>query len=240
MSFIQSRAENPFQFCTSSLLIEITGKKASHLKEFVEILKDIDPSSIFFHMHHAFREYSFAPGQYSNDFSRWVADDLEEATLAERLASINVRDFNSLEALRDKIVEIIENHLKQAVDIRLSPKGREFYFLRNIGIVTKTKHEAWTLEEFAKNLKKVGMRSLYYHFFDARLRLGRKTNDFSNWISDSLGNHELAEQIETLDPYFMTMDQLRDKIISLCLGKNEMPGLNLKSVVEVVKRLAGK
>jgi hypothetical protein len=224
-------AKEPFRFCTSSLFIEITGKKAFHLKEFVQILKQIDESSIFYHVHHAFREYNFAPGQYSNDFARWVADDLEEGTLAERLASINVRDFTDLASLRAKLIEVIEEYLNQAVEIRKAPPGREFFFLRSIGIVIPTRYEARNLEEFVRALKKVGMRSLYYHFFDARLRLGRKTNDFSNWIRVHLGNNEIADKIDGLDPYFMTMDQLKEKIIDICLGKDEK-GFKLSGILK--------
>lgn len=229
-------AKEPFRFYTSSLFVEITGKKAHHLKEFVQILKQIDESSIFYHVHHTFREYTFAPGQYSNDFARWVADDLEEGTLAERLASINVRDFTDLNSLREKLVEVIEDHLNVAVEIRKAPAGREFYFLRSTAIVIPTRYEAKTLEELARIIKKIGMRTLYYHFFDARLRLGRKTNDFSNWMRIHLGNNESADKIDKLDPYFMTMDQLKEKIIDICLGR-DTKGFRF---FNIIKRIFGK
>ena len=218
---INKEAKESFRFYTSSILVEITGKKAHHLKEFVNILKEIDESSIFFHVHHALRDYSFAAGQYSNDFARWVAEDVEEKSLAERLASINVRDFTDLNSLRNKLVEIIEEHLAGTIEIRKAPPGREFYFLRSTEMISATPYEVTTLEEFTRALDRVGMRSIYFHFFDARLRLGRKTNDFSNWIQYSLGEEGKAQKINNLDPYFMTMDQLKYRIIAICLGKEE-------------------
>lgn len=211
----------PFHFYTSSLLVEITGKKAHHLKDFVKILKEIDDSSIFYHVHSAFRNYSFAPGQYSNDFARWVAEDLEESVLAERLAAISIPDFTRISDLRDRIVEIIENHLNSAYEISKAPLGREFYFLRAVDVISPTRYEANDLDEFCECLKKVGMRSLYFHFFDARLRLERKTNDFSNWLRDSLGDAEKAAALDALDPYFMSLDQLRDRIVAICQGEKE-------------------
>lgn len=229
-------AKEPFRFSTSSLLVEITGKKAYHLKDFIKILKEIDESSIFYHIHHAFREYSFAPGQYSNDFARWIGDELEEKNLAERVASINVRDFTDINSLRRKLIEIIEDHLMSAIEIRKAPAGREFNFLRNIAFVSSTPYEVKTLEEFASALDKVGMRSLYYHFFDARLRLGRKTNDFSYWVETSLGEPEIAGKIEQLDPYFITMDQLKEKIISICLRKKRKPN-TFKTAVRFLGKL---
>ncbi|MFH1542503.1 MAG: DUF5752 family protein [bacterium] len=214
------RSEVPFKFFTSSSLIEITGNKAYHLKDFVKQLKQIDDSSLFYHIHHSFREYSFAPGQYSNDFARWVGDDLEESRLAEKLAAIDVQEFTSLAQLRQRLVAIVEEHLENAIEIRKAPPGREFYFLRGTSIVMVTPYEAWTLDEFAKALDKVGMRSLYFHFFDSRLRLNRPTNDFSVWIERELGEKAIADKINKLDPYFVTMDQLKEKIITLCQGKD--------------------
>lgn len=231
-------SEKSFRFRTTSSLIEITGEKAHHLKEFIEKLKKIDASCIFFHIHHSFREYTFAPGEYSNDFARWVAEDLEESRLAERLSSIDVQDFTELEGLRKELIKIIEDHLMNAVEIRKAPPGREFYFLRGTDMVIPTKYEVRDLDEFASALDKVGMRSLYYHFFDARLRLGRKTNDFSQWIRNSLGQEKIAANIERLDPYFITMDQLKKEIIAICHG--EKPGARpKKGLLGFIKKLSG-
>lgn len=209
------RAKVPFEFYTSSQLVEITSKKAAHLKEFVEILKGIEESSIFYHVHHAFREHQFAPGLYTNDFAHWVGEELGEGVLAEKLANINIKDYIDLKSLRVKLVEIVENYLNKATEIRRAPPGHEFCFCKNIGVVQKTRNLVWDLEEFCKTLKKVGLRSLFFHFFEARLRLNRKINDFSNWIKHNFNDDELARQIEALDPYLYTMDELRDRIISL-------------------------
>ncbi|MCM8792836.1 MAG: DUF5752 family protein, partial [Candidatus Omnitrophica bacterium] len=53
------------------------------------------------------------------------------------------------------------------------------------------------------------------HIFEARLRLEKKTNDFSFWIEDSLGNKKLANEISCLDPYTRTLEDLRIGIIKL-------------------------
>lgn len=230
----EKTALEPFKFYTTSSLVEITGKKAHHLKEFIKLLKTIDTSSIFYHVHHSFREYTFAPGQYSNDFARWVADDLEESRLAESLSSIDIQEFTDIEDLRAKLVSIIEDHLMNAIEIRKAPEGREFYFLRGTDIVAPTEYEVNNLDEFINALNYVGMRSLYFHFFDARLRLGRKTNDFSNWIRKSLEEPEIAAKINALDPYFITMDQLKQKIIDICRGE-EKKGYNFWDFLDVAK-----
>jgi len=104
------RAKIPFEFHTSSQLVEITSQKAGDLKEFREILKGIDGSSIFYHVHHAFREHQFAPGVYTNDFAHWVDEELNENVLAEKLANINLKDFTEIKAELKKVLEEFDHH----------------------------------------------------------------------------------------------------------------------------------
>jgi hypothetical protein len=63
------------------------------------------------------------------------------------------------------------------------------------------------------------MDSIYFHIFEARLRLEKEVNDFSNWIEHSLGNQKLALKIARLDPYTCTMEDLR-KTLTALLEKN--------------------
>ncbi|MFA5089168.1 MAG: DUF5752 family protein, partial [Candidatus Omnitrophota bacterium] len=53
------------------------------------------------------------------------------------------------------------------------------------------------------------------HVFEARLRLERGNNDFSNWIDYSLGDKELADQFTRLDPYTQTLEGLRKSLIQI-------------------------
>ena len=61
----------------------------------------------------------------------------------------------------------------------------------------------------------MGNRSQYFHIFEARLRLGKGTNDFSNWIESSIGDKELATDISKLDPYTQTLEALRKNLVKL-------------------------
>src|SRR3989338_6952349 len=222
-------AKTPFEFHTSSQLVAITGRKAADLNEFLAILKEIEDSSIFYHVHHAFREYQFAPGLYTNDFAHWVGDELNENVLAEKLANINIKDYTEIKSLRARIAEIVDNYLQANTDSGRLKARHKFYFCKNVGIIQKTRYAAWDLEEFCGMLHRVGLRSLFFHFFEARLRLGRKSNDFSDWIKFNFGDERLARQIEALDPYLYTMDQLRDQMIGLiCGNKDTIMGRILK------------
>ena len=71
------------------------------------------------------------------------------------------------------------------------------------------------LKDFAEILEKVTLDSIYFHMFEARLRLDKETNDFSFWLETSLLEGELAQRIKSLDPYTYTMQSLRKKIIEI-------------------------
>jgi hypothetical protein len=76
-----------------------------------------------------------------------------------------------------------------------------------------TSYVAHDLREFVEILRKVTIDSIYFHVYEARLRLQKGTNDFSIWISDALGEKELADRIASINPYVYTLENLRNRII---------------------------
>ena len=60
----------------------------------------------------------------------------------------------------------------------------------------------------------MSINSLYYHMFDAKLRLERGENDFSAWFR-GLGLEALAREMHSLDPYTYTLEGLRKRIMVL-------------------------
>ena len=71
-----------------------------------------------------------------------------------------------------------------------------------------------TREEFKQYLSKVTIHSIYFHMFEARMRLKKEDNDFSCWLRDA-GFKSLAYKISKLDPYTYTLEGLRRQIIEL-------------------------
>lgn len=208
-------AKSEFVFYTSLDLVESTGHKAENIEDLLKIIKIVDNSSIFYHTHRYFREHHFVRGEYSSDFAQWVKDALHDSELGEKLAAIDIHQFSDIETLRNFIISTIEGVIESGTRVWNVPRGMEFYFCRSISFVMNTNYRALTLEEFVQGLNKVSINSFYFHLFEARLRLGKNTNDFSNWISESLGNPNLARKIEKLDPYLHTLEELRDEIIKL-------------------------
>jgi hypothetical protein len=74
---------------------------------------------------------------------------------------------------------------------------------------------AHTLDEFHDGVKRLSHSAFYFHFISSRLRLHLGTNDFSNWLANSLGLKALAENINRIDIYTNTLDGARAKLLRL-------------------------
>ncbi len=211
------KAKNSFQFYTRFHLSELTGLKASTIPQLLELVQEVPGSCIYHHTHRFLQQHQFWSPEPPNDFAYWVTGTLGEEILGEQLAAIDTVQFLSIRSLREKIALTLEEYLKQNPSARnkSAQKGEEFHFTKSVSFVLPTEHVVSDLKEFMEVFKKITMDSLYFHIFEARLRLEKKTNDFSNWIETSLGNKPLAQRIAQLDPYTHTLEDLRATIIRL-------------------------
>jgi hypothetical protein len=206
---------SPFLFWDCIQLIELTNRRAADLHELLEGIKQVPPNSIFLHMHQSFLKYHFAHPEYSNDFSEWVANKLGDKALAEKLSELDPFEYCSIEDLRERMIEIIEEHTCEGLSCGRVKEGDEFYFNQSVTIEMLTDLKASNLQEFAECLRKVPLSSIYYHIFEARLRLEKKSDDFSYWIEDTLGIPELAEKIRNMDPYVHSLEDIKKELINL-------------------------
>lgn len=207
----------PFRFNTRLHLSELTGLKAANIKELADLVKIVPESSIYHHTHRFLQQHLYLSPEPPNDFAFWVIEALGEDDLGEMLASIDTVQFQTINELRTKIVSTIEDYLKEnklSVS-RSAHRGEEFYFMKSISFILPTKYIANGLKEFSETLELISVESIYFHMFEARLRLNRGTNDFSYWIESSVGDKKLADEIAKFDPYTLTIDDLRKKLIKI-------------------------
>ncbi|MBI1912401.1 MAG: hypothetical protein HYS21_10415 [Deltaproteobacteria bacterium] len=204
-----------FKFFECYALIRMTGRKASDILEFMEILKQVSAESIFHHVHQYFLKPHISPPDFSNDFAVWAAENLGEQNLAEALANLNPFEFSNVEDIRAELIRIITEHLKSYPPPRPVLPGKEFFFNESITIVVPTGLEATQLHDFAMILKEIDYSSIYFHFYEARLRLGKERDDFSHFLDECLDCPTLAARIKSFDPYMYTTEDLRAKIIKL-------------------------
>lgn len=210
-------ANSSFKFYTRLHLSELTGYKVRNLKELLKILKKIPGSSIYHHTHRYLQQHQYLSPEPPNDFAYWIKEGLGEDKLAEKIASIDTIEFTSIRDLRNKIIKTIENYIKEnpLCKKKYANINQEFYFIKSISFVLFTGYEVFTLKEFCDVLSKITIDSIYYHIFESRLRLEKGKNDFSNWLENSLFEKQIASEIEKLDPYTHTMEELRNTIIKI-------------------------
>jgi hypothetical protein len=212
-----ARAAEPFRFYTRLHLTELTGLRAANLVQLVRLLKSVPGGSIYYHTHRFLQQHQYLSPEPPNDFAYWVREILGEEKLGERLASIDIIQFSTIRSLRERIIETIEGYLVEHPEakMRFPREGGELYFKKSVSFILPTQHVSYDLREFVEILKRISIDSIYFHIFEARLRLKKKTNDFSCWIENSIGNRELALHIARLDPYVYTLEDLRRTITDL-------------------------
>jgi len=220
------QAEHPFHFYARQSIQESTGWRAVTLPQFLKYLRIVPGSVIYHHTHHYLQQHQFLSPEPPNDFSYWAFQSLGARRLGERLASISTIEFDTIRSLREEIVRVVEEHLRAhpLVRLRIVPVEEAFYFVKAVTVVFPTPYTARSLKEFSERLESVTIDSLYFHIFEARLRLERGENDFSRWFETGLGEPELARAVRALDPYTHTMEELRGTILRLVRRRLEGGG----------------
>lgn len=95
-----------FHFMYSHIFVIDTGKRASNLKEFIEVVRTIPIRSIYFHMFQS----RLVLGTGENDFSIWFRESLDEEKLASEISRIDPYTY-TLEGLRNKIIRIVSEYV---------------------------------------------------------------------------------------------------------------------------------
>ena len=203
-----------FHFFTKLDQTLLLGLKASSVDDLLTGIRSVPDASIYFHTHRFLFQHHFLSPEPPNDFAYWVTHVLGDDVLGERLWSVDTVRFAAIGDLRAKMIGTLESHLAENRRRPECAAGEEFHFMASRLFVLPTGYTARSLEEFAHQLAKVSINSIYFHMFDAKLRLKNGDNDFSRWFRD-LGNSALADEASRLDPYSFTLDGLRQKIVAL-------------------------
>ena len=208
-------SDEPFAFYTEQRLVVLTGRRARSLSELAKHIAEVSGASIFYHNHYVDLMHHLERPRVYNDFAFWVANALLEEQLAERLRAIDLLTLTSIQELRESILSTIQKHLAGKPGAsRECPPGKEFYFCEAKSFIMPTGMVARNPPEFFEQMKRVTNSCLHFHFFESRLRLERPTNDFSQWLRNR-GERRLARQIDKLNPYEMTLDELRSRLVRL-------------------------
>ncbi|MFQ5776431.1 MAG: DUF5752 family protein [Terriglobia bacterium] len=209
------RARRVFEFTSAAHLTRIRGEKATCLKELHALLTKASDSSVFHHTFQSLEAHHYLTEGFTNDFAQWTLAACNEFPLAEQLAAVDVRDYVSVSALRQRLVQVLGDYLQQNPASSERTGFEPFYFCETLGVSAPTGVKAATLEEFLAGIRYIGLSSIHFHFLTSRLRLKLASNDFSHWLRTSLKLPELAEQIERIDIYTKTLEDVRRQIVEL-------------------------
>lgn len=209
------KARTNFDFKTASHLLFIERQRASNIDELLAGVKACSEESIFQHTFRTLQEHHFIKEGFSNDFAHWAYVDLGEVGLGERLAGLDVREYTSLGAVRDRIIEIVEEFGNENPTAKMRCSPTPFYFCSSRLIVLPTDLRANNLAEFVDGLKKASLHSIQYHFIEARLRRRLESNDFSIWLKRDVGLDREAALLNQIDIYTSTLEGVRRKIVQI-------------------------
>ena len=209
-------AAHPFLFTGCWELRQMLGRSARDERQLLEAIEEVPLDSIYYHTHSFFLRHKYIAGPYPNDFATWAAIQVRDRVLGEKLGVLDPFEFKDLESLRAAIVAIIEDHLSHLQIIPRVIYEEPFHFMLSRITAVPTGLEGRTLTEFREILASIDASVIYYHTFEAILRLGRSHGDFATWIEQQLELPDLAEKIAHLDLYMISLESIRDRIIRHC------------------------
>jgi hypothetical protein len=204
-----------FQFSSSAYLERLSGKKACNLDALLKLIDSCTLSSIFYHTFSALRKFREIHVPYTNDFAAWISRNLHEEVLSEQLGNINLTEYNTIESLKLRIVEIIKAFRNQNPSAFEKNADEPFYLCDVTRIVYLTDKFAYNLKSFREVLDSISIDSLYFHFIESRLYNQLHLDDISTWIEQSLGFKQLAQDIRDIDIMVYTLNTIRTKIEKL-------------------------
>src|SRR5207247_2431420 len=167
-------AGRPLRFVGCCRRRQTRASEARDARELMHRLAEVPADSVFFHTFGYFLRARPFTTAYGNDFARWAAVEIGDRTLAERLAVVDPFAFATVEALREHLVTILQDHLRlHGGDPRVE-FDRAFHFQRSHIVEVGLGLAATTLAEFRAGLASADASASYLHTVEARARGGRR------------------------------------------------------------------
>ena len=199
-----------------ALITIATGRKVMNLAELRENLQDVGGDSIYHHFWGGMLSPRFEEREFHNDFAGWARHSLREPELAERLAAINPAEGLDMEAIRQEILEVIDDRLDESEISHWMPATRQFEFLRSQLVVFDTHRRMEKPADLAEYIPRMSTSSIFYHFIDARSRIPEPTDDFRFWLTGFGAEYDaLCAQLAAIDPFFSSLSQIRQELAEL-------------------------
>lgn len=212
---VHARAGTPFRFWGCSEIEESLGIRVDSERQLLERMEMVPSESIYHHTVRSLLLHGVVSTPYPDDFASWIATEVRDLPLAERLAFQSPFDFPDIDSFREHLLETIDDHLSQLPFDPRAIYGRPFHFLRGHLTSVPLEIEVSTLEGFRQALAEVDESSIYYHEVEAIGRLHHPRGDFAAWIDESLALHDIAGRIAEIDPFVLSLSRVRSQILTI-------------------------
>lgn len=207
----------PFVVKDCTLVAIATGRRAQTLRELRDHLQALDVESVYHHFWGRRLQPRFDNVEFNNDFAAWAQEGLQDPLLAERLGVVDPANYPDLAGLRQEVLEVVEQRLHEREFVPWSKPDRQFHFLRSQMVVMDTGRRLGRPEELPHVLEELSLGSVFYHILDARRRNPLGIDDFRAWLMGFGDRYEgLAQWLAGIDPYFLTLQQLREQWAAVC------------------------
>ncbi len=202
-----------FRNLDCALIAIATGEKAQNLRELRDKLKSIHPGCLFYHFWGGLLNPHFNDPEFQNDFAVWASRSLHDSKISEQFAVIDPNIYETMEDVRQELIEVIEERLSETEHVPWAKTGQEFHFIRSQMVVFDTGVTFTEPEDMLDAIPGMSLGSIFYHFIDARRRTADRRNDLSAWLS-AFGDRykSLIEDLDHIDPFFVSLTRIRQEI----------------------------
>lgn len=204
---------NDINIMDCALIAIATGIKAQNLRELRDHVQTIHPGCLYHHFWGNLLNPRFDDPEFQNDFAVWTSRHMHELKISEKLSMVDPSIYKNIEDLRKEVLEIIEERLYQSEYIPWAKPGEEFHFIRSQVVVFDTGKSYNDPRDLINIIPTMSIGSIFYHFIDSRRRTAEGKNDFSVWLTSFGDKYKgLISELDNVDPYFTTLNDLRQEI----------------------------
>ena len=221
---LPQESSGAFALRDCALIAIATGVRAHNLKELQDRITVVDPGCLYYHFWGGLLRPRFDDPEYRNDFAIWVRNEVHDEALAERLASVDPTQHETLEGLREAVCEAIEARLEVIEAAAWQRAQNAFHFVRSQIVVFDTGRILREPEQLAESLPRMSLGSVFYHFIDARRRVPERLDDFRVWLQRWGSRYQdLCDRLAEVDYYFVSLAELRRELAQVLGEYFEIP-----------------
>lgn len=205
----------PFAIVDCTLMMQVGDvRPAYNMRDLSDRLSACSEGTLYHHFCETLLRPTFDDPDYGNDLAVWAKQGLGDKVLAERLSLIDPYELTSIEELRNRVQEIVEDRLAELSPwVPAARPAHEFHFLESTIVVFDTNNRIDHPSELSKEIRRMTDGSIFYHFLEGRFRPPLRVDDFTAWLLEYPGDWSShISAIAEIDLHFQSLASMRGEI----------------------------